>query len=442
MNRPAFSALTAFLESWLTYRSKHVDIPGFSVAVQADDTVVFSKAFGVAETVHNTPLTTGHQFAVASQTKMFTAIAILQLVEAGSLVLDKPVCTYLPWLATHADLRVTAITIRHLLQHSSGLIRDGKNDYWVTNTGFPDKAAIHAAVLASDLMCDPGSQLKYSNLGYALLGELISVESSMSYEAYIKAHILQPLDNKATFKPDKDRIPTGYGLAFRQRRKPLKSALNIKALSPVTGLYASPSDMCKFVAALSDGQETLLTEASKHTMRESIQSSFGYDYGTAFGLGLEMHTIAGHSITGHSGHISANLTATLYDPKSRLSVAVGANAKDAPCVAMARGILGALYYFLEHEPQASQATPFAVRVCNDLSTLEIVQSGESIVIIDPDDWEPFAMPETAERLDDTTLRITTYGSIFNFGELIKYTFSGKRVDYIRFAGMKIFPDNS
>jgi CubicO group peptidase (beta-lactamase class C family) len=340
------------------------------------------------------------------------------------------------------DRRIQKITIRHLLHHSSGLIRDGKNDYWITDASFPSKTALRTLILNSPVIFDPGTQLKYSNLGYALLGELISEQVKQPYEDYVAAHILQPLNSGATFTPDPGAIPTGYGLAFNHKRRPLKPALHTKALVPVTGLYASPADMCTLAAALYDGQSVLLSEAMKHTMRESKQSAIGYDYGTEFGLGLEVHCVSGRNLVGHSGHISGNLTATIYDPRLGVAVSVAANAKDAPCVAMVRGILGALYYFLDNAPQDTQCTPFAVRLCNDLSTIEIVQSGDSIAVLDPDDWDPFAAPESAERINDTTLRIITPGSVFNFGELIEYTFSGKSIDYVRFAGMKISPDRS
>lgn len=440
MNPSALSAFTTYLTSWLVYRAKHVDIPGFSIAVHANNQIIFSNAYGVAEMKHDVPLTAEHQFAVASQTKMLTSIAILQLVEKEVITLDSPICTYLPWLKAHSDQRMQKVTIRHLLCHSSGLIRDGKNDYWATNKNFPSKTVIHTLILDSPILFDPGAQLKYSNLGFALLGELISNQSGQTYEEYVIAHILQPLNCGATFTLNPSLAPTGYGLAFNHRRKPMKLAFDAKALLPVVGLYASPADMCKITAALYDRQNALLSEAILHTMRESRQAAFGYDYGTEFGLGLEMHYVSGRNLVGHSGHISCHLTATIYDPLLGVSVSVAANAKDAPCVTMARGIIGAFYYFLDNAPCNKQEAPFAVRLRSDISTIEVVQSGDSIAILDPDDWEPFAMPESAERIDSTVLRITTPGSVYNFGELIEYTFSGKSVDYVRFAGMKILPE--
>src|ERR1700691_1426475 len=105
MEGESLQAALRFLESWLDYRSRQVDIPGFCIAIYYKDSIVFSRAYGFANVSHGERLTTAHLFGMASQSKMFTSTAILQLVEAGKLRLDDFAYDYVSWLAEHRDKR-------------------------------------------------------------------------------------------------------------------------------------------------------------------------------------------------------------------------------------------------------------------------------------------------------------------------------------------------
>jgi D-alanyl-D-alanine carboxypeptidase len=110
MNAVAAREMSAFLDSWLAYRARHASIPGFGVAIVAGDELVFNGAYGLADVASGVPLTTDHLFGISSQSKMFTATALLQLVEQDRVQLDHVVVRYLPWLAEHADPRFHGIT--------------------------------------------------------------------------------------------------------------------------------------------------------------------------------------------------------------------------------------------------------------------------------------------------------------------------------------------
>lgn len=101
-----------FIDSWLTLRSQWARWPGFTVAIAKDGKVVFNKAYGLANIEHNETLTTDHLFHVASQSKTFTATAVMQLQERGKLRIDDSVTTHLPWLAQHSDQRWRDVTLR------------------------------------------------------------------------------------------------------------------------------------------------------------------------------------------------------------------------------------------------------------------------------------------------------------------------------------------
>src|ERR1700691_3630532 len=111
MEDRALQTAIDYIDAWLMFRSHQVDIPGFSVAVYYQDSFVLSRAFGFANLERSELLTTDHIFSVASQSKMFTATALLQLVAAGKLQLDDVACNYIPWLSAHHDHKFREISI-------------------------------------------------------------------------------------------------------------------------------------------------------------------------------------------------------------------------------------------------------------------------------------------------------------------------------------------
>ncbi len=450
MTLDSIKKATLFLDSWLSYRMRQSDIVGCSVSILVDDEIIFSRVYGFANAEHKSPLTSQHLFHVASQTKMLTATAILQLAQKGALNLDEPIAAYLPWIGKHQDRRFRDITIRHLLSHSAGLVRDGlHSDYWLFKAPSPTSGVLRKVIMETDLVFTPGAGVKYSNLGFALLGQAIEKASGCPYTTYIAQSILSPLGLHSMIldytSKIKDKVPTGYGILLDRQRSVIRERSPAHGLIAATGLYATTEDMCRFVGALFPGQALLINDHMKHEMERTQQRvTRGYDQGTEFGLGLDIQTLGKRRLVGHSGHMAGHLTATYLDPSDKIAVSVSSNARDAPSVSMVRGIFGALDYFLNPDataniPPLRKNRSFSVRLYNEVSTVEVVHNGTDIIAIDPDDWEPFAWCEKLEVMNDTTLRITTPGSIYNEGELLQYVFAGNAVKSVRFAGLTMWP---
>jgi CubicO group peptidase (beta-lactamase class C family) len=195
---PDSAANVAELEAYLNDLVASETPPGLSVTVVKAGEEVYSKGFGYADLpngVEATPDTVYHWW---SMTKVTTAVAILQLAEQGKLSLDDPVVDHLPFFQVEypsADSEV--ITIRHLLNHTSGLpdmIPDMLG--WVhTEDMTMDQTAILKTQLPSfnTLKYEPGRDAAYTNLSYLVLGAVIEAVSGQSYEAYIRENVLQPL---------------------------------------------------------------------------------------------------------------------------------------------------------------------------------------------------------------------------------------------------------
>jgi len=184
------------------YIEKQLDalnIPGASLAIIEGDKIVHLKGFGVSAPDGEAP-TPQTSFVVCSLTKSFAALAVMQLVEAGKIDLDAPVQRYLPWFQV-ADPRASAqITVRHLLNQTSGL---STTSGWMVLTNLddsPDANEKQARVLATFKPNRPvGSMFEYSNMNYNLLGLIIEAVSGEKYAEYVQNHIFDPLDMTHTF---------------------------------------------------------------------------------------------------------------------------------------------------------------------------------------------------------------------------------------------------
>ena len=177
---------------------------GLSFAVVKDGEIIYNKAFGLADGPNRIPATTQTVYHWWSTTKIFTAVAIFQLQEQGLLNLDDPVVDYLPFFdVQYPSESSPVITIRHLLNHSSGLPDNVPAVVgWMHYEGQPakDETAFLKEILPdyAKLDFEPGAKSVYTNVGYMVLGSIIETVSGQTYEDYIRQHILQPLQMTRT----------------------------------------------------------------------------------------------------------------------------------------------------------------------------------------------------------------------------------------------------
>lgn len=183
------SELRDSIEAWRT----RVNLPaGLAVGVSVRGSTVFAGGFGTRVQGGTDPVTPRTVFHMASVTKPFVATAVMQMVEAGRVAIDSPVTRYLPYFRMN-DPRAASITVKELLNHTSGM--PDVTDYrW----RFPeyDDGALERYVRGlkdSSLVFDPGTQFRYSNIGFEVLADLIAKVSGESFESYIQRHILTPL---------------------------------------------------------------------------------------------------------------------------------------------------------------------------------------------------------------------------------------------------------
>src|SRR5262249_43722844 len=147
-------------------------LPGIAVGVVNDQDLVWATGFGFADLKAKVPMTAATRFRMASHSKLFTAIAIMQLREDGKLRLDDPVDKYLPWFkARPAGDDDGTVTIEQLLSHSSGLQREA-GDHWVSYN-FPTEDELRRLYSSRQAAFAPSVRWKYSNLAYSIAGLVI-----------------------------------------------------------------------------------------------------------------------------------------------------------------------------------------------------------------------------------------------------------------------------
>ena len=201
--KPAFAQIApanfGAVDAYINSRMKELGIPGAALVIVQGDQIVHLKAFGVAD-ADGRRVTPQTPFFTGSTGKSFTALAVMQLVEAGKINLDGPVQTYLPWFRV-ADANASEfITVRQLLNMDSGIPRSIGQEQ-IANLDLSDSAIENnvRALAKIDLIAPPGERYEYSNANYVTLGMLIQAVTGQSYETYIKEHIFKPLDMQNSF---------------------------------------------------------------------------------------------------------------------------------------------------------------------------------------------------------------------------------------------------
>lgn len=219
-------------------------VPGLSVAVVRVGRPVWTRGFGFADLAASAPATPATIYLWFSMTKIATATAVARLYENGDLDLDAPVTEYFAGFSVVSQ--PAPVTVRHLLSHSSGLANP-LPIRWVRPAGVPtpDQRTFVTRLLARHrgLKFPPGEGALYSNLGYLVLGEVVSGVSGASYEEYVSDEVLSPLGMTRTgfAYPDPAQHPaaTGYHPLWRPLTPLFRAALPRGVVGPRYGRYVS-----------------------------------------------------------------------------------------------------------------------------------------------------------------------------------------------------------
>jgi CubicO group peptidase (beta-lactamase class C family) len=294
------------LGAWLQ-RLAEADVFSGAVGVAKNGELLFIQAYGEANKDFGVLNTTDTAFNLGSMNKMFTAVAIAQLVERGRLSFDDPLAAYLP--AFPSAEAAQQIQIKHLLSHTAGL-----GSYFTEQFDAASRARFRTVndflALARDepLLFPPGTQWAYSNSGFLVLGAVIEAITGQDYFAYMRTQLYQPVGMRRTEAYELDRVNSnlavGYDKEFTDAGVVWRNNLfeHVIRGGPAGGGYSTVMDLVRFATALHSHR--LLSPATTELLLTPKPALHAAAYGYGFTID-PAHNIAGHG-GGFSG-VSSNL---------------------------------------------------------------------------------------------------------------------------------------
>jgi CubicO group peptidase (beta-lactamase class C family) len=318
------------IDEYVASKMRAPRIPGVALAIVKDDKIIYLKGYGEADP-SGRPVTPQTPFLIGSVTKSFTALAIMQLVEAGRVELDAPVQRYLPWfrMADPAGAEASAqITVRHLLRQTSGIPSDPTIVSW---TWPADDQAMerHVRLLSSvKLTGAPGQTFAYSNVNYVILGVIVQAVSGESYEDYVRHHIFAPLDMKNSYVSQDEAMQHGMALGHTWWFGfPVTTTLPYNRSNLPAGFaISSAEDMAHYVIAQMNGgryRDTSILSPGGIALMHTEPAP------NTYGLGWETARIGGHTLINHDGATGNFQASVFFDPETRVGVFVAANVMNA-----------------------------------------------------------------------------------------------------------------
>ena len=301
------------------------DVPGATVIVVKDGKPVLRRAYGMADTAKGVKMRPEMALRLGSITKQFTATAILMLAEDGKLSLDDDITKHLP----DYPAKGKKITIEHLLTHTSGIPSYTSKPGYMLNMAQDISVARMIDTFKNDpLEFEPGSQYRYNNSGYFLLGAIIEKISGQSYASFLEQRLFKPLGMRDTYyegvKTSKAPVAAGHSRA--EQGYGAAAPLSMTQPYAAGSLVSTVDDLARWDAAIAAGR--LLKPSSWQRAFTSYRLSDGKT--TGYGYGWEVGKVQGETAIGHGGGINGFSTHALRFPDQKVYVAVLTNSDSGP----------------------------------------------------------------------------------------------------------------
>ena len=327
--RKDYADVVETLRPFIQQQMAEKELPALSIAIIDDQQIVWAQGFGMADPKSKTPASADTVYRIGSVSKLFTDIAVMQLVERGELNLDAPVTDYLPDFHPENPFG-TPITLRQLMSHRSGMLREPPvGNYFETSQ--PTLAATVHSLNDTELVFGPNTHTKYSNAAIAVVGYLLEERSQEPFAQYLKSSVLDPMGMRhSSFEPNpaivanlaKAEMWTYDGLKFEAPTFQL-------GMAPAGSMYSTVNDLGHFVSVLlAQGKVENGALLKPATLEQMWSPQFPNSGGSVFGLGFHVRSLDGHRLVGHGGAIYGFATTLDLLPEDKVGVVVVAT-KDA-----------------------------------------------------------------------------------------------------------------
>ncbi len=331
---PRYAAVAAALSRFIADQMREKALPALSIAIVDEQRLVWAAGFGYANPADSTPATAETPYRVASVSKLFTDIGVMQLVERGVLALDSPVTRYVEDFTPRNPFGAP-VTLREMLSHRAGIVREPPVGHYFDPTS-PSLAATALSLDSTSLVYAPGTQTKYSNAAIAAAGFVLERTQHTPFATYIARAVLQPLGmSHSSFAPDSATVARrARGMMWTVDGRTFGAPVFPLGIAPACELTTTMLDLGRFLSALFAGGQGVNGRVLRS---ETLDAMWGVQFGgpgaqAGYGLGFGVSQLDGHLRIGHSGWHYGFGTELAALPREKLGVAVSTTADAANAV--------------------------------------------------------------------------------------------------------------
>lgn len=348
------------IDSYVTEQMNNLGIPGMALGIVQSDQIVHLKGFGVADS-SGRKITPQTPFYIGSLTKSFTALAVMQLVEAGKIDLDAPVQKYLPWFELADKESSTKITVRNLLNQTTGISTIDGNRFLSSQRGLEETVRGFTIIQPTQPV---GTTYQYSNINYSIAGLVVEKISGQSYGDYVSQQIFEPLDMRHSYASRAAALADGlaaghhymFGYAFEREYAVPPSGV------PEGFLIASVEDMTHYVVThLNDGRYSDTSILSAQGIAELHAPAIPTGENAHYAMGWVISTADGMPLIQHSGDSGHFHSIAVLMPERGSGFVLLANASGFEQLWQVDAIAGGIFNLLNGKAPAPVSLPINVR---------------------------------------------------------------------------------
>lgn len=331
-NEHDYSEAYQLIEYWLEAQKDYEKLPGITAIITDKNETRWAGSYGLSDGVN--PMNIESTFSICSISKLFTSVALMQLVEDGKLNLDDRIQDVLPWFDIQNDfINSPDLTVKSIMSHSSGLPRESNHPYWSwPDFPFPTKESVVDELKNQKMLYPPSKYYQYSNLGLSLLGFIVEEVSGLSFDDYVNKNILQPLNlsNTKTYMSIEDYgniLSLGYSSLNRNVERDKVNFFNADGIAAAAGFTSNVLDLAKFAR----WQLNLLSSSEKNillpeTLKDMHKVHWDDDLSSVTrGLGFGVYNLDGGTWVGHGGSCPGYRSQLYISPELGIAYSVMIN---------------------------------------------------------------------------------------------------------------------